>query len=83
MPANRIWIAQRAIVLQLLRNDDHPVLWTRPELEAELRDEDTEPQAVVDALAILGIEGVAAYDDRWIWASRCARHLDWLELIGV
>jgi len=32
-----LWMAQRAVVLQLLRDDD-PELWTRPELEAEITD---------------------------------------------
>jgi hypothetical protein len=80
MHANPIWLAQRAIVIQLLR-DDHPVLWTRPELEAEL--EDIEQQTVVSAVAILGIEDVAYFDERAIWASPCTRHLDSLGLVSI
>ncbi len=79
-PNRSQWMAQRAIVLQLLR-DDHPVLWTRPELEAEL--EDIEQQTVVSALATLSIEGVACFDERAIWASPCVRHLDLLGLISI
>ena len=37
MQGQRIDLAQRAIVLQLLR-DDHPVLWTRADLEADMQD---------------------------------------------
>jgi hypothetical protein len=80
MRADRIRMAQRAIVMQLLR-DDHHERWTRPELEAELRG--IEQQIVVSAVAMLGIEGVASFDDTSICATRCARHLDELGLVGI
>jgi hypothetical protein len=78
--AGELWMAQRAIILQLLR-DDHPERWTRPELEAKI--DDIEQQALVSALAILALEGVAVFDDEAIWASPCARHLDSLELVSI
>ncbi len=80
MRADRIRMAQRAIVMQLLR-DDHHERWTRPELEAEMRD--IEQQIVVSAVAILGIEGVVWFDERAIWVSPCTRHLDSLGLISI
>jgi hypothetical protein len=80
MPADRIWMAQRAVVLQLLR-DDHPERWSRPELEAQI--DDFERQAIVNALAVLHIEGVVVFEEHAIWASRCARHLDSLDLISI
>jgi hypothetical protein len=80
MQPKRSWMAERAIVLQLLR-DDHPILWTRPELEAEMQD--IEPLTVVNAVVALGIESVLMFDDEWIWASQCTRHLSSLELICV
>ncbi len=67
-------------MLQLLR-DDHPLRWTRPELEAAI--EDIEQQMLVNALALLSIEGVAAIDDTSIWASQGTRHLDSLDLISI
>ena len=78
--AGDLWMAQRAIVMQLLR-DDHPVRWTRPELEAEI--DDIEQQALLSALAILLIEDVIFLDDEAVWASKCARHLDALELLTI
>lgn len=77
---NDLRLAQRAIVLQVLR-DDHPERWTRPELEAEI--DDMEQQALVSGLAILALEGVVIFDDEAIWASPCARHLDALGLVSI
>jgi hypothetical protein len=77
---NDLTLAQRAIVLQVLR-DDHPERWTRAELEVEI--DDIEQQALVSALAILAIEGVVIFDDKEIWASQCARHLDALGLVSI
>ncbi len=77
MRANRSVLAQRAIVLQILR-DDHPARWTRAELERALR-----PGVVGDALAKLEAEEVAVVDGEQVRASRCARHLDALGLIVV
>lgn len=72
--------SERAIVLQLLR-DDHAQRWTRGELRGELR---IASAALADSLDDLEQHGVVvtAEDDRWV-ASRCARRLDELELIGI
>lgn len=82
MHAKRIdpTLGQRAIVLQVL-SDDHPEQWTRAELEREASD--IEPLTVSDALMTLKAEGVVVLDGEHVEASRCTRHLDGLELIGV
>jgi hypothetical protein len=73
-------MTQRVIVLQVLR-DDHHKRWTRAELEAEIGDIDQ--QALVSALAILALEDVVVFDDEAIWASRCTRHLDALDMVTI
>ena len=73
-------IAERAIVLQLLR-DDHDKQWSRAELETEL--DDVEPLALSEDIAQLKRHGVAVVQAEYIVASRCARHLDELGLIAV
>ena len=80
MQTDPTWMAQRAIVLQLLR-DDHDERWTVAELEHEISDFD--PQVVGDGLGRLRAEGVAVILDEHVLASRCAHRLDDLELIGV
>jgi hypothetical protein len=85
MQANRrgsddLRVVERAIILQLLR-DDHHERWSLKQLEREL--EDTTPEAMSDAIASLNASGVIYRLDEFIGASRCARHLDSLELIGV
>jgi hypothetical protein len=72
---------ERAIVLQLLR-DDHDTQWSRTDLQARLND--VEPAALAHALKRLERQGVVlvrAADA--IMASPCARHLDALGLIGI
>jgi hypothetical protein len=73
-------MAQRMIVLQVLR-DDHPEQWTRAELEQESPDLD--PRAMHDGLARLAAEGVVILDGEAVMASPCVRRMDALELIGV
>jgi hypothetical protein len=73
-------IAQRAIVLQVLR-DDHPQRWPRAELESKVSD--IEPLLITDAFAQLHAEGVVVVEGEQVQASRCARHLDTLGLIAV
>jgi hypothetical protein len=75
-----LWAAQRAVVLQVLR-DDHPVQWTLAELEAQISD--IPQQALLSALLHLAIEEVLTFDEESIRASRCARHMDLLELVSV
>jgi predicted transcriptional regulator len=71
---------ERAVVLQLLR-DDHGEQWSRIELEAEASD--VEPSALSRAVERLERHGVVVALDDWVLASRCARHLDELGLIGI
>lgn len=73
-------LAQRAIVFQVLR-DDHPEKWMR--VEFEQRASDIDPLTVSDALATLEAEGVVILDGEHVEASRCARHLDALGVIGI
>lgn len=72
--------AERAIVLQLLR-DDHAPRWARAELACEISDF-AAPQLEA-ALARLEREGVADCDGDAAWASRALRRLDELELISI
>jgi hypothetical protein len=72
---------ERAIVLQLLR-DDHDERWSCTELHAAL--DNIEPSALAEALERLERHGVALTPSAdAILASPCARRLDELELIGV
>jgi hypothetical protein len=71
---------ERAIVLQLLR-DDHNERWSRTELESEVSD--VEPSALSRAVERLERHGVMVALDDWVLASRCAWHLDELGLVGV
>jgi DNA-binding transcriptional ArsR family regulator len=71
---------QCLVVLQLLR-DDHPLHWSRGELERELYDID--PAAIGIALERLREQGVVRAEDERMWASACARHLDALGFICI
>jgi hypothetical protein len=77
----RLWMVQRAIVLQLLR-DDHDPLWTRSELKDEIPDFS---QRVFDlAMELLEGETCVVLDRKHgVRAATPVRHLDELELIGV
>jgi DNA-binding transcriptional regulator YhcF (GntR family) len=70
---------QRAIVLQLLRDDRAP-RWSRAELATEL---DVDATGFERALRELDAEGVIGLDSTDVWASRAARRLDRLGLIGI
>lgn len=61
--------------------DDHDERWTRTELERELYD--VEAQAVTAALESLRQEGVVHLSDDLVWASRCSRHLNGLEMVSI
>jgi hypothetical protein len=74
------WMVERAIVLQLLR-DDHEQRWVRAELAAEIPDFE---RAVLDkALARLEHVGILHLDGDTAWAAHAARRLDELELISI
>jgi hypothetical protein len=72
--------AERAIVLQVLRND-HPKWWTRAELETEIYD--LHPLTVNEALTRLEAEGAVILDGENVEASRCARCLDALGMVSI
>jgi len=79
---SRDWRArrdQRAVVLQLLR-DDHEPTWSRRELERELSD--IQPAAIGQALGELAAHGlVSTRDGQRVWATPALCHLDALDLI--
>jgi hypothetical protein len=78
--ARDLWTAQRAIVLQLLR-DDHPEQWTRQELEAEI--DGIPERTVLAALVYLAIEEVLGVDENGVQAGKCARYMDELGLVAI
>jgi DNA-binding HxlR family transcriptional regulator len=71
---------ERAIVLQLLR-DDHDQEWSRAELEAEIGD--VEQSVLSAAVQQLERNGVVIAEGERVLASRCARCLDALGLVSV
>ncbi len=71
---------ERAIVLQLLR-DDHAPRWARAELADEISD--FRPAQLEQALARLEREAVVHSEGHAVWASRAVRRLDELELISI
>jgi hypothetical protein len=75
---------ERAIVLQLLR-DDRERMWSRAQLERELEADRAEVgrEAVGQALRRLEGEGVLGASEEAAWASNATRALDELGLISV
>jgi hypothetical protein len=77
----KLWMIQRAIMLQLLR-DDHDPLWTRGELEVEVSDFD--PRLLKVALELLeGDRCIVLDGEEGVRASTCAHRLDELELVSI
>jgi DNA-binding HxlR family transcriptional regulator len=74
------WIAERAIVLQVLRDDKDP-RWTLPELHAEA--DDIDPAVLADALSRLEQHGIVVTCCNAVVASRCAVHLDDLGMVSI
>ena len=70
---------ERAIVLQLLR-DDREQRWSSAELAIEM---DAQAPALAQALRALAEEGVLVVSGETAWASSAARRLDELGLISV
>lgn len=70
---------ERAIVLQLLR-DDRPRKWSLRELAAELQ-ADAEP--LERALGALAADGVVSLAEGGVWAARAALRLDELGLVAI
>ncbi len=75
-----LWVVERAIVLQVLR-DDHEERWGRAELAQEIPD--FEPAVLDEAIAELEQDGVLRREERAVCASRAARRLEELELISI
>jgi hypothetical protein len=75
---------ERAIVLQLLR-DDRERMWSRLQLRTELEAGRSEvgEDAMEEALRRLSGEGVLCLSEEAIWASNAAQALDELGLISV
>ncbi len=73
-------IAERAIILELLR-DDHDERWSRAELQAAI--DPIEPALLRKLLDDLERHGIIEFVEDCVVASRCARHIDELDLIGV
>jgi hypothetical protein len=85
MPANHTLesdtrFEQRAVMLQLLRND-HTERWTPKQLQRAISD--IEPDVIAEACAALEAAGALWRLDDYVGASRCARCLDSLDLIGI
>jgi hypothetical protein len=74
------WMAERAILFQLLRND-HSERWTLGELKRRVSD--LPAQTLRDALTRLEQEGVAVRLDKHVLASRCAQHMDALGVVSI
>ncbi len=75
------WMVERAVVLQILRDDREEEHWSRMELARELAGCES---AILDrALARLEREGVLHVDGARVWASRAARRLEELALICI
>ncbi len=75
-----LWMVERAIVLHTLR-DDHQERWARTELAREISD--LQPAVLDEALAHLERDGVLHREESTVWATRAARRLDELQLIGI
>ncbi len=73
-------IAERAIILQILRND-HDERWSPAELQAESYD--VAPTALADALDCLERHGVIGRCGEQYVASRCAFHMDALGMVSI
>ena len=80
-PQSDTYLEQRAIIHQLLRDDDHTERWTPKQLRRALSD--IAPETIDEAIAELEASGVAWRLDDYVGASRCARHLFSLDLIGI
>jgi hypothetical protein len=73
-------LVERAIVLQLLR-DDHRERWSDKQIERAIPD--FKPEAIQRAIVRLEAGGVICCLDEFIGASRCAQYLDSIELISI
>ncbi len=72
--------AERAIILQLLR-DDHPVPWTRREIKREVYD--IKGRVLDQALARLEADEVVTLAGKEVWVSLAVRHVEDLGMIAI
>jgi hypothetical protein len=79
-PNGAVWVVERAIVLQVLR-DDREGRWPRTALAEEISNYG--PAVLEEALACMERDGVLHLEGDSVWAARAARRLDELELIGI
>ncbi len=79
-PERVMWMVERAVVLQILR-DDHEERWPRAELVEEISD--FEPAVLEEALGCLEHDGVLQRQGDTVWAARAVQRLDELELISI
>jgi hypothetical protein len=75
-----LWMAERAIVLQVLRND-HELRWSLAELQAEV--DDLDPRALGVAFDRLRVKGLLVDCGDGVVASRAAFHLDNLGMVAI
>lgn len=82
--AQKLWIAERAIVLQVLR-DDHAELWRLEELEQEVSDLSAESvRQAIRRLGGVGVGvGVLVLGEGECKASRATRRIDALGLVSI
>lgn len=78
LPPEHDWRTERTVVLMVLDKSGQCSL---AQLHADLRDIDQEK--VGRALIGLEARGVVIMEGDLVWASKCARHLDALDLIAV
>jgi hypothetical protein len=75
-----VWMAERAIVLQVL-SSCREVRWSLAELQAEI--DDLDPEALRVAFGRLRKEGVIVACGDAVVASRCALHLDTIGMVAI
>jgi hypothetical protein len=75
-----VWMAERAIVLQVLRKEKDP-RWTLAELQTEI--DDLDPTALGVAFDRLRVEGLLVDCGDGVVASRAAFHLDDLGMVAI
>jgi len=78
--AGNLWLAQRVIVLQLLR-DDHDLLWSRRQLRKQLPD--VSSRVFKAALDVLEDDGCIVLGSGGVRASISVQHLDALGLVAI
>jgi DNA-binding HxlR family transcriptional regulator len=78
--ATDLGTAERAIILELLR-DDHPAPWTRKEIKRAIYD--IKGWVLDHALARLEADEVVTLAGKEVWLSLAVRHLEDLGMISI